>query len=107
MGADDVEDDAYRLVVGAIARVDKRVARRVVGLETSLVADLGIDSLRFVDLAFALEQAFSIAVFPLQDWYDAEVKREGAHFTIGSLVDACKRAQRTEGVPGMSEPTSR
>lgn len=58
---------------------------------TSLVDDLGLDSLRFVDLALAIERQLGIEDFPMQDWYDEECRRGQEGFTVGSLVLTCQR----------------
>ena len=51
--------------------------------------DLGLDSLSFVDLSVALEDALAIAEFPMQAWADSEAERVGPRFTCGSLLQAC------------------
>lgn len=51
--------------------------------------ELGMDSLKMVDLAVALEQSLGIAEFPLQAWADQEAERDEPRFTIAALVDAC------------------
>jgi acyl carrier protein len=56
--------------------------------ETSLM-ELGLDSLKAVDLAVALEEALGITEFPIQEWADAEGLRDEPRFTIGSLVGTC------------------
>lgn len=63
-------------------------------LESSLVDDLELDSLKFVDLMGAIETAFGIDEFPMQAWVDAELEREGSRFTVAALLDACLREMR-------------
>ena len=73
--------------------------------DTSLIDDLALDSLMFVDLTLALERSFDIPEFPMQEWVDREAKEDGARFTVRSLSDACVREGRTghghqaEGAP--------
>jgi acyl carrier protein len=55
--------------------------------DTSLVEDLGLDSLAFVDLTLRLEAKLGVRELPLQDWIDAEVARPGRRYTLGSLSD--------------------
>jgi acyl carrier protein len=55
----------------------------------SLVEDLGIDSLKFVDLTVALEDAFELDEFPMQAWVDREAHKEAPRFTVLALARAC------------------
>ena len=56
-----------------------------------LVDDLGLDSMKFVDLTVALEKALGIGVFPMQDWVDERI-RYGEPLSVGALVTACTNA---------------
>lgn len=60
--------------------------------ERSLL-ELGLDSLSFVQLAVAIEEALGIEEFPLQQWADAEAARGGPQFTCGSLARMCLELQ--------------
>lgn len=53
--------------------------------DTSLVEDLGLDSLAFVDLTLRLEERLEIPELPLQDWIDAEAMQRGRKYTLSSL----------------------
>jgi acyl carrier protein len=68
-------------------------------VDSSLIEDLLLDSLRFVDLMGAIAAAFDLDEFPMQAWVDSEQDRDGKRFTVSSLADACKselaRARRT------------
>ena len=66
------------------------------GDQTSLVDDLAFDSLDFVDLTVALEQALEIDGLPMQDWADREMATDPPRFTLGNLVAMCDQllAQR-------------
>jgi acyl carrier protein len=55
-------------------------------LDSSLVADLGLDSLSLVEAVVALEQALGIQRLPLDALHD---RCEGAYLTVASLVDLC------------------
>ncbi|WP_233808092.1 acyl carrier protein [Paraburkholderia sp. HP33-1] len=57
-------------------------------LESSLIADLGLDSLSLVEAVVAIEQAFGIERLPLEALSEGSGE---AHFTVGSLVDLCIR----------------
>jgi len=62
---------------------------------TSIVEDLGFDSLRLIDLTLAIEGEFGIRTFPIQAWYDTEALVSGKRFTVGSLVNACGKCLAT------------
>jgi acyl carrier protein len=66
-------------------------AANEIGPTTSIVDDLGFDSLRLVHLTLALEQEFEIDAFPMQAWYDAESLANAPRFTVASLVASCER----------------
>lgn len=57
--------------------------------ESSLIEDLGMTSLSFVDLTIAIEKRLGIAEFTMQDWLDEESIRKVKRFTVGSLVFKC------------------
>lgn len=77
----------------ALAKVVENVPAGGIGLDTSLVDDLALDSIRFVDLAVALEEALGIPEFPLQGWIDAELASpDETRFTVRSLLEYCRRA---------------
>jgi acyl carrier protein len=63
--------------------------------ESSLIDDLALDSLKFVDLTLALERVFELDEFPMQDWVDLEAEKENG-FLVASLALACeeRRASR-------------
>ena len=69
-----------------VCREHRRDFDAEIRLESSLVADLGLDSLSLVEAVVALEQAFGIERLPLEALSDG---CEGAYFTVGSLVDLC------------------
>jgi acyl carrier protein len=82
-------EEALNQVRMALVRIDRRLANRGIHSSSSLVDDLGFDSMRFVDLAVTLEDCFHIRELPLQEWYDAESTNDAARFTVGSLVALC------------------
>jgi acyl carrier protein len=57
--------------------------------DSSLIQDLGLDSLKFVDLTLALEEAFSLSEFPMQEWVDEEARKRPPAFTVSALARAC------------------
>lgn len=62
----------------------------VIDEQSLLIEDVGLDSLRFVDLTVGLEDALQIPEFPMQDWVDAQVEA-GRPLTVGALVLECER----------------
>jgi len=62
-----------------------------IGPESSLVADVGLDSLSMVEALVAIEQALGVGELSLGAWTDEELEREGTRFTVASLVEVCRR----------------
>jgi len=58
-------------------------------MESSLVADLGLDSLSLVEAVVALEQALRIDRLSLEALDERESRRDGERFTVASLVNLC------------------
>ena len=76
----------------ALARVDRRISQsETLSLDTSLVDDLGLDSVRLLALTLELEDALHIAEFPMQEWSDEQIGRAQPRFTLGSLIALCVR----------------
>ena len=69
-------------------------------LESSLVADVGLDSLSMVEALVAIEQTLGIGERTLAPWADGELEREGTRFTVASLVEVCRRHLSTAAVEG-------
>jgi acyl carrier protein len=63
---------------------------RSITMESDLIADLGLDSLKFVDLTVALEDTFRVDCFPMQEWVDSCIDR-GVRLTVRGLVEACTK----------------
>ena len=55
-----------------------------------LMEELGVDSLRFIDLTVGIEDAFGFAEFPLQRWVDECVENDEP-LSVDSLVAVCTR----------------
>jgi acyl carrier protein len=91
---DSPKDDIATKVRAALVQVDRRFGRRELLADMSLVDDLGMDSIRFLDLTFAIEDLLNLTEFPIQQWVDAESTRSGPRFTVRSLVAFC--AMRVE-----------
>jgi acyl carrier protein len=80
-------------IAGLIADELKQIQRergaqpRDLGAGTSLVEDLGFDSITFIDLTLRLEARLGLREFPLQDWVDEESMKAGqARHTLASLT---------------------
>ena len=69
--------------------------------DSSLIHDLGLDSLKFVDLTVALEDAFGLGEFPMQEWVDGQAAMTSGAFRVAALARACWEqgaATRSAGV---------
>ena len=69
--------------------------------DSSLIQDLGLDSLKFVDLTVALEDAFGFDEFPMQEWVDGQAAMTSGAFRVAALARACweqRAATRSAGV---------
>jgi acyl carrier protein len=85
------QDEAMSCVQYVLAQVllDNGRASKEITWESSLIDDLGLDSLDFVDLTLELESAFCMEEFPMQQWVDAEKVKKQNRFTVASLAKAC------------------
>ena len=88
-------DDAVELIRLEVAFLmrDARIPLEEVTAESSLIDDLMLDSLSFVDLTLALERVFEIREFPMQEWVDEQAEKEDRRFTLGALARACLDAR--------------
>lgn len=92
--------EVERRVIAVVGRLATEVGFRAgdVYADTSLVDDIGLDSLRFVGLTLALEQALSLKAFPMQDWADSQLDIDDApRFLVRQLVDECVSALEKGG----------
>ncbi|MGF6873758.1 acyl carrier protein [Paraburkholderia sp. MM5477-R1] len=71
-----------------VCREHQRDFNTEIRLDSSLIADLGLDSLSLVEAVVAIEQAFGIERLPLEALNE---ERAETYFTVGSLVDLCIR----------------
>jgi acyl carrier protein len=87
-------EELYEIVKAEVLKILDKDSRALqpIGWSTSLVDDLGLDSLEFIDLTLGLEAALELEQFPMQDWADDEIERSEQRFTFASLVGACSRA---------------
>ena len=58
-----------------------------------LIDDIGLDSLKLVDLTVGLESALGLAEFPMQDWVDNQLANDRP-LTLGELVKVCSSLVR-------------
>ena len=61
------------------------------------VFDLGIDSLRLVDLTLALEDEFALPKLDMLGWIERERAASGRKGTVRSLAEACRLATGDRG----------
>jgi acyl carrier protein len=67
------------------------VVRERISPTSLLIDDLGLDSLKFVDLTVGLEEALGIEEFPMQDWVDKQLEAKRP-LDVAGLVEACRGA---------------
>jgi len=82
-------DRVFEIVRAQLARVRREQApdfNAEIRMESSLVADLGFDSLSLVEALVAIEQAFHIERLSLEALNDDS---DGACLTVESLVNLC------------------
>ena len=92
------EDRVLEIVCRELARIRREHggdANHEIRPDSSLVADVGFDSLSMVEALVAVEQALGIDELSLVAWTDEELEREGPRFTVASLVDVCRRRLST------------
>ena len=86
-----------RAVEAAVLRALRRVCEAegfdptALVSSVSLVHDMRMDSLVFVEVTVALEEELGVAGFPLQSWADEESIKPGTAYTLGSLVAFAER----------------
>jgi acyl carrier protein len=91
-----LDDQSKRRQVFEIVRAELLRVRREqapdfnveIRMDSSLVADLGLDSLSLVEAVVALEQALQIKHLSLEALSERESGR-GERFTVESLVNLC------------------
>jgi|SRR5579862_2383601 len=66
-------------------------------MESSLVVDLGLDSLSLVEAVVGLEQALRIPHLSLEALSDCAATRYGGCLTVGSLVNLCIEQSAANG----------
>ncbi len=79
-----------------VCRVHQPGFAAEIGPGSSLVADLGLDSLSLVEAVVAIEEALHIEPLPLDALNGCEAGRESERFTVGALVKLC--VERAGGV---------
>jgi acyl carrier protein len=85
-------DRVFEIVRAELLRVRRAQAPDFdadIRMESSLVVDLGLDSLSLVEAVVALEQALRIDHLSLAELNDRESERDGMRFTVESLVNLC------------------
>jgi acyl carrier protein len=83
-------DRLFEIVRAELLRIRRAQAPGFDGeirMDSSLIADLGLDSLSLVEAVVALEQALRIEHLSLSELSESE--GDGGRFTVESLVDLC------------------
>ncbi len=86
------KDQVFEIVRAELLRVRRAQTPHFdadIRMESSLVADLGLDSLSLVEAVVALEQALRIDQLSLDALNDCESGRDGCRLTVESLVNLC------------------
>ena len=91
------------LVLQQIITLSQRVAPPID--PTPRLVDLGIDSLRLMELTGDLERALAVPRLPIEDWLDQEAARGEDGFRVASLVSLC--AETVLGVAAAPTNTGR
>jgi acyl carrier protein len=81
----------------AITPLLERSTPAHVTMDASLVDDLGLDSLKFIDLALALESRLGVPM-RMEEWIGREELAQDKRFTVGSAVRFCLEKLRDAGV---------
>jgi acyl carrier protein len=87
-----MKDRVFEIVRAELLRVRRAQTPHFeadICMESSLVADLGLDSLTLVEAVVALEQALRIDHLSLDALNDCVSDRDGARLTVESLVNLC------------------
>lgn len=82
------EDRAIEAVRGLLLGLlaERGITSQAVEPDTSIVDDLGFDSLDFVDLTLELESAMGLEEFPIQQWADIQMDQAPPRFTVRALA---------------------
>lgn len=90
-GQEEIEVVRAQLLGLRLAGVDAAMIQE----DCLLIEDLGMDSLKFVDLTVALEEALGCEEFPMQEWVDERMEAQ-LPLSVGALAAACRRVARGE-----------
>lgn len=93
----EVTETIYAQLASLLA--DTAITRAELTPTTSLIDDLGLDSLKFVDLTLALEEGLHLEEFPMQEWVDVEASKDAPAFTVLALARACLSELEQSGRP--------
>ena len=86
-------EQVFEVVRAELARLRRpEFAHVEISPGSSLLGDLGFDSLSMIEVAATLEDALGIGELSLARWREQESEKIGARFTVGSLTELCLRA---------------
>jgi acyl carrier protein len=98
-----VSEVALDAIHEALFRINRKISRADVHESSSLIDDLGLDSVRFVELTFALEDVFELDAFPMDEWAASEMARPGKRFTVASLADRLRAVRQKQATPSKTD----
>lgn len=85
-------EQVFAQVREQLLRLSGPARARTITYDSSLVHDLGFDSLTMVEMAATIEDALELEELPLTEWREAEIEKLGPRFTVGSLLALCLEA---------------
>jgi acyl carrier protein len=93
--------DLLKIEIERMREHDPRLPRAEVRADSSVMTDLGFDSISIVELVCGLEQALGVGDLPLASWLADESEREDGAFSVSSLVAfTCREAAEAAGRRG-------
>lgn len=95
-----VENAAFQWICHGVMTLDMPgVSVRELSVHTRIFEDLGLDSLKMVDLTVWIEEVSGLDAFPMQEWLD-RYARGGRAPTLGDLADAVQAALAARAAQG-------
>jgi acyl carrier protein len=96
---DDLEQQLLQLIDKSAADLpgSRRRPRQDIHMDTSIMSDLGFDSITIVELACAVEDALQIGDLPLHAWFDQESEQTTKRFTVASFLEMVRQTRDRDG----------
>jgi acyl carrier protein len=92
-----LDDSLFTTIAVCLVRVLRgRIRTDDVRLEARLMEDLGVDSVRLMELKNELEESLAIPDIPVQDLFDVALAR-GVPMTVQGIFELCQGLQAMPG----------